>query len=172
MDPSARPSFDSVLHTSRGKLFPECFYTTFHDFISSINDISISTPFYNTSNTSGGGATPVQARPQTLDEKSSVTDDPQEGSNALPVDSDRRITRIWSEFDVVEPCFTDNAGMGMSTIKVDYTTQYTSFKPIQVHTLIPLETNAKGSPTATEHNSGGPLHVKLAEPNIIFTELC
>ncbi|KAL5523732.1 hypothetical protein ACEPAG_7905 [Sanghuangporus baumii] len=134
--PTMRPTFDSLLHTSRGTLFPECFYTTFHDFISSINDISASMPFFNTSNALGGGVTPSQARQQTLEEKSSIADDPQETSNALPMDSDRRIMRIWTEFDVVEPCLFENASLGASTIKVDYTTQYTSFKPIQ--SIIPV----------------------------------
>ena len=135
VDPAERPTFDSLLHTSRGSLFPECFYSTFHDFISSVNDISASMPFFGTSNTLGIGV-PSGSSPQnrngTLDEKLSITDDPQDGAAALPNDSDRRIMRIWAEFDVIEPCFLVSDDMESTTVKVDYATQYSTFKPIQV----------------------------------------
>ena len=55
--------------------------------------------------TSGGGMTPgqtSQARTSTLDEKPSIAEDSANAINALPMDSDRRIMRIWTEFDVSE----------------------------------------------------------------------
>ena len=124
LDPNARPTFESLLQSHRDKLFPECFYTPFYDFISSVNDISGSSPFFNTSNTHIS-STPTQARSKPPDE----TDD----NHSLPNDSDRRIARICAEFDMIEPCLSiDKADLESTITKIDYVTQYSLFKPIQV----------------------------------------
>ncbi|EGO26710.1 hypothetical protein SERLADRAFT_355396 [Serpula lacrymans var. lacrymans S7.9] len=39
LDPTTRPTFDTLLHTSRGSVFPECFYSFLHNYVSSINDL-------------------------------------------------------------------------------------------------------------------------------------
>ena len=33
LDPSERPTFDTLLHTSRGTVFPESFYSFLHNYI-------------------------------------------------------------------------------------------------------------------------------------------
>jgi len=45
-NPDDRPSFDHVLNTFRGTIFPEYFYTFFKDYVNSLSDItdSQSTP--------------------------------------------------------------------------------------------------------------------------------
>ncbi|KAH8119146.1 hypothetical protein DFH11DRAFT_1838620 [Phellopilus nigrolimitatus] len=143
IDPSNRPTFDTLLHTSRGSLFPECFYSTFHDFISSVNDISASAPFSHTSSTPGAGSIAgqnAQSGGNTLDDRNILGEGPQTEIAALPVDSDRRMTRVWAEFDVVEPYFSiDEEDMETTTVKVDYATNYSSFKPIQ--SIIPVVTH-------------------------------
>ncbi|KAI5119857.1 hypothetical protein M0805_000691 [Coniferiporia weirii] len=142
IDPSSRPTFDSLLHTSRGSLFPECFYTTFHDFISSVNDITASTPFSNTVQTSSSGpaAQNAQVKTSSIDDKLPIRESSGAELFPLPVDSDRRITRIWTEFDVVEPFFsTLSEDMEATAVKVDYAANYSSHKPIQ--SIIPVVTH-------------------------------
>ena len=40
LDPSDRPTFDILLHTSRGSVFPESFYSFLHNYVSSVNELS------------------------------------------------------------------------------------------------------------------------------------
>jgi phosphoinositide-3-kinase regulatory subunit 4 len=78
LDAARRPSFDAILQSSRGTIFPESFYSFLHNYISSVNEISAPSPF------------------------SRANDDNYRKSNLLPSDSDRRLERLWSEFDSVE----------------------------------------------------------------------
>lgn len=133
LDPLGRPTFDSLLHTSRGTLFPDCFYSTFHDFISSVNDISASSPFTNIVDTSSkiSGQTSLQMK---FDEdKTTVSEMDGADVTCLPADSDRRIMRTWTDFDILEPHFSqEQENMEATAIKVDYAASYSAFKPIQV----------------------------------------
>lgn len=131
LDPSSRPSFDTLLHTQRDIIFPECFYTPFYDLISSVNDISGPSLFFNTSNTQIG-STPTASRPK-AGPVEDASADATEDDISLPNDSDRRIDRICAEFDVIEPCLaTEKGGLENTITKVDYVSQYSLFKPIQV----------------------------------------
>ena len=40
LDPSSRPSFDRILSTFRGSIFPEYFYTFLKDYISSLSELA------------------------------------------------------------------------------------------------------------------------------------
>ena len=40
LDPSERPTFDTLLHTLRGTVFPESFYSFLHNHASSVNELS------------------------------------------------------------------------------------------------------------------------------------
>jgi phosphoinositide-3-kinase, regulatory subunit 4 len=86
LDPNARPSFDSVLQSSRGVLFPESFYSFLHNYISSINELRTPSPF-------AGRIEASRSEPSIRKDSS---------SKALPSDSDHRLERIWNEFDSVE----------------------------------------------------------------------
>ena len=39
LDPPARPTFDTLLHTSRGAVFPESFYSFLHNYVSTVNEV-------------------------------------------------------------------------------------------------------------------------------------
>ena len=137
LDPAERPSFDSLLHSSRGSIFPDCFYSPLYDFVLSVNDLPQPSPFIIPTNV--GNVTPTQSAitsgTGTIDEKASVAES-SSGTpvdvNALPTDSDRRIWRIWAEYDAIEPVITAEPNDMTSTIKIDYTVNYSSSKPLQV----------------------------------------
>ena len=40
LDPSERPAFNTLLHTSRGTVFPEFFYSFLHNYVFSVNELS------------------------------------------------------------------------------------------------------------------------------------
>lgn len=126
VDPSVRPSFDTLLHTSRGSVFPESFYSFFHNYVSSINELPSSSPFASYA----GPTTPASA---TVKSPQVVTPQPLPGvyvDEPLPNDSDRRMERIWSDFESVEPFLSiDTAEMD---VKVDYMPSMGSYKPFQV----------------------------------------
>ncbi len=86
LDPAARPTFDSVLQSSRGTLFPESFYSFLHNYISSINELRTPSPFAPRIDSSRSD--PSLRNPGT--------------SKTFPSDSDHRLERIWNEFDSVE----------------------------------------------------------------------
>lgn len=134
IDPGSRPTFDQLLHTTRGTLFPESFYSLIHDFVSSINDISSTPLFTNASNPSLPSAL-TSALSQTksvADDKASVSEAAPPEILPLPDDSDRRMTRLWAEFEMVEPTLKGTSVVGGSSVKIDYAPQYSSFKPLQV----------------------------------------
>ena len=137
LEPAERPLFDMILHTSRGTIFPESFYSPLYDFVSSVTDLSASSPF-TTSST--GTATPstlsMPSAAGTVDEKQLYANGTPEDASVLPTDSDRRIMRVWAEYDVIESVIssTDLA----ATIKIDFANNYSSSKPLQTLTPVVL----------------------------------
>ncbi|KAF7796314.1 hypothetical protein EIP86_007491, partial [Pleurotus ostreatoroseus] len=116
IDPAARPSFETLLHTARGTVFPESFYSFLHNYVASVNEPSSNAPFAfpssHFSSTSAlvtpVSATPAGAKPGTAAEAGTAF--PGTGAGAgdvanesLPSDSDHRMERIWGDFDSVEP---------------------------------------------------------------------
>jgi len=134
LEPADRPLFDTILHTSRGTIFPESFYSPLHDFVSSVTDLSVSSPF--TSMPSAGSATPTSSMPSAGDDKQPYTNGTPDDASILPTDSDRRIMRVWAEYDVIEPVIstTDLA----ATVKIDFANNYSSSKPLQTLTPVVL----------------------------------
>lgn len=135
LDPSLRPTFDALLHTYRGSLFPEFFYSPLHDLMLSVNDLSGSSPFLSAVGTSpvNGLVLPSsQRKPGAPDDRSSSSERHFADIPKLPTDSDRRIFRIWNEFDTVEPWVkVTQENFEAGSIKIDYLSTY-SFKPVQV----------------------------------------
>lgn len=84
LEPSQRPTFDTLLHTSRGSAFPECFYSFLHNYVSSINELSSAFIF-------------TKSSPPIAEGHSSAE------PTILPSDSDHRLEKIWTEYDSVEP---------------------------------------------------------------------
>ncbi|CDO75088.1 hypothetical protein BN946_scf185010.g13 [Trametes cinnabarina] len=142
MDPAMRPSFDTLLHTSRGTVFPECFYSFLHNYVYSVNEVNAPALF---SATPTPAATPTSAvasahRPTDRAGSSSTalngdaTDDP------LPGDSDHRMERIWADYESVEPYLVNEAvEETVMDVKVDYTPQIVSSRPF--HDVLPVELN-------------------------------
>ena len=91
LEPSDRPSFDALLHQSRGNVFPESFYSSLHDFILSVNDISASNPFAAGTQSTGDSTPTTASAPSkllTVDEKTAYADrassEQQDKSTPLP----------------------------------------------------------------------------------------
>ncbi|KDQ50203.1 hypothetical protein JAAARDRAFT_165024 [Jaapia argillacea MUCL 33604] len=152
LDPLTRPSFDTLLQTSRGTVFPECFYSFLHNYVSTLNE-----PVHSPS-TAGTHTAPTPTHPHLGHPHSGIapslphvtlTPSPSTlssapstaagkfstnpgvelgaggaGSGALPNDSDRKIERIWEDYEGViemlvspphEGTLEENAG----TVRVD-----------------------------------------------------
>jgi len=110
LDPSARPSFDTLLHTSRGTVFPESFYSFFHNYVSSINDSSSIPPSPPPTVSSPPTPHPVAPTISVSPTVKSTAAGQQLGPSvndatvdALPSDSDHRMQRIWGDYESVEP---------------------------------------------------------------------
>ncbi|KAH9474804.1 Phosphoinositide 3-kinase regulatory subunit 4 [Psilocybe cubensis] len=111
LDPSERPTFDTLLHTSRGTVFPESFYSFLHNYVSSINELSSDTLAVNNPPTSASSLSHSPIQPPlsaTMRTSSSgqlnSSGAGNEGKNdTLPSDSDHRIERIWEDYESIEP---------------------------------------------------------------------
>lgn len=144
IDPTQRPTFDALLHTARGTVFPETFYSFLHNYVASINELSSPSPFSFPNLSNPSAATPVTATPTTA--KPLVSNATQPGlsnpsddfSDPLPSDSDRRMERLWSDYESVEPYLlytTDSESMEDTVkepVKIEYATPNVAGKPFQV----------------------------------------
>ncbi|KAF9254440.1 hypothetical protein L218DRAFT_1082334 [Marasmius fiardii PR-910] len=136
LEPSDRPTFDSLLHTSRGKVFPECFFSFLHNYVSSVNELPTPSPFVGTGNstTPNTAAFPSSnARPTTIHNGSIP------GSNEiLPSESDNRLERIWADFESIEPYITsDMMEDSPMDVKVNYISSTSTSRPFQ--DVLPIE---------------------------------
>lgn len=117
IEPSSRPTFDSLLHTARGSVFPETFYSFLHNYVASVNELSSQSPFPFSTQVHQPGAAPppIPSTPTTSKASTAVstisggvtgTAGAEAGdifAEPLPSDSDRRMERIWSDYESVEP---------------------------------------------------------------------
>lgn len=137
LDPSARPTFDTLLHTSRGTVFVESFYSFLHNYVSSINDLP-SPPLLSSTSSA---PTPVLIGPSasmtstvrpvsTIGQHAAPTTDATK--DALPSDSDHRMERIWSDYESVEPYLApDSKDETVMDVKVTYATTFSLSKAFQ-----------------------------------------
>ncbi|KAF5339043.1 hypothetical protein D9758_014111 [Tetrapyrgos nigripes] len=153
LDPASRPTFESLLHTSRGTVFPESFFSFLHNYVSSINELSANSPFStnvppppptsaiptpgippSASGTGvGTGLRPSSSAAAGLNSNSHVATGAGAGagtgtspapSDLLPSDSDHRMERLWSDFDSVEPYLVEDTVE--DTVKMDVKIDYNS----------------------------------------------
>ena len=106
LDPSERPTFDTLLHTSRGTVFPESFYSFLHNYVSSVNELS-------------SDVLAVNSPPPTV----------------LPIhDSDHRLERIWADYESIELYITpEKVERSEMDVKVEYIPSVVSTsRPFQV----------------------------------------
>ncbi|KAG8960407.1 Serine/threonine-protein kinase [Tulasnella sp. 419] len=149
LDPARRPTIAKLLQTARGSTFPESFYTFFHRFIQSVNDIedpvtSPASPFAKLHSTSiTGTSTPTE-----VGNLPTTSSDPPR----LPSDSDTRIDRIWSEFLEIEACLSEENME--ATIKGLKTFHQPSTSSMSLQDVIPVELEIPGR---TSKLIGGPL---------------
>ncbi|KIY49828.1 hypothetical protein FISHEDRAFT_40447 [Fistulina hepatica ATCC 64428] len=134
LDPAARPSFDSLLHTSRDNIFPESFYTFFHTYVSSVNEMSASAAVSSPPAT--GTSTPTTIRPSASSPAIGVTDVDAAPKDTLPSDSDVRVERIWEDYTTVVPYLTSAAPMD-ATVDYAYTSglskSFQDVLPVEIH---------------------------------------
>ncbi|TFK80173.1 hypothetical protein K466DRAFT_667799 [Polyporus arcularius HHB13444] len=142
IDSSTRPTFDTLLHTSRGTVFPESFYSFLHNYVSSVNEVNSPSLFSTSATPSAGpstatisahkGAVPAGSSSSAL--TGDMPNDP------LPSDSDHRMERIWADYESVEPyLINETAEETVMDVKVDYTPQLVSTRPF--HDVLPVELN-------------------------------
>jgi phosphoinositide-3-kinase, regulatory subunit 4 len=137
LDHTARPTFDTVLHTSRGTVFPEGFYSFLHNYVHSVCELSEKSPFLTSSPPTMGTPTtapisqvskPAQRAPLSMSQEV-------QRDNNLPSDSDHRMERIWSDFESVETYLEQDAigGPPVESRAESLTAVPPSFIPLQVN---------------------------------------
>ena len=141
VDPSERPTFDSLLHMSRGNVFPESFYSFLYNYVSSLNELSAET----VATSSSQANTPIQPSVSTLSStstmrtthSSSIATMGNVGNDlkdeALPSDSDHRLERIWLDYESIEPYITpEQPSTPNMDVKIEFTPNVHASKPVQV----------------------------------------
>jgi len=115
LDHTARPTFETILHTSRGAVFPEFFYSFLHNYVHSVCELSEKSPFLTSPPPTIVGTpttTPITQVPKPAQRPAlSMSQELQEDNN-LPSDSDHRMERIWSDFESVETYLEQDANGG------------------------------------------------------------
>jgi phosphoinositide-3-kinase, regulatory subunit 4 len=143
LDPSDRPTFDTLLHTSRGTVFPESFYSFLHNYVSSVNELSSDVLAVNSPPPT---ALPTHIAPSmsgsTLRPSPSGGLNPNAGtgigtevkSDAFPSDSDHRLERIWADYESIELYITpEKVERSEMDVKVEYMPSVISTsRPFQV----------------------------------------
>lgn len=138
MDPSVRPTFDTLLHTSRGTVFPECFYSFLHNYVSTVNEINSPSLFSATAtpSTIPSSATVSAHKGTSANTTASMTLNGDMPNDPLPSDSDHRMERIWADYESVEPyLISDTMEETVMNVKVDYVPQLISSRPFHVNII-------------------------------------
>ncbi|RPD52474.1 ARM repeat-containing protein [Lentinus tigrinus ALCF2SS1-7] len=140
IDPSTRPTFDTLLHTSRGTVFPESFYSFLHNYVSSVNEVNSPSLFSASTTPSAGpsSATLSAHKGAGAAGSSSAALNGDMPNDPLPSDSDHRMERIWADYESVEPyLINETVEETVMDVKVDYTPQLISTRPF--HDVLPVE---------------------------------
>jgi phosphoinositide-3-kinase regulatory subunit 4 len=142
LDPSARPTFDALLHNVRGVVFPEVFYSFLHGYVWSINELPITPPFSTLPPTSVSPeiltpTTSAASAPASTTKAGTVTPlhavDSKVPEAAVPRDADNKMEKIWADYESIEPYLLEDTGESTVTdIRVDYAPAEIQGKPFQV----------------------------------------
>jgi len=133
VDPSKRPTFDTLLHTSRGSVFPESFYSFLYNYIASLNELSsealsasafhsqTGTPLQSAAAPGGVNATVRSTVSSTTGTTTTATiisggtvGSTEVTTDLLPSDSDHRVERIWADYESLEAYITPDASVSTS----------------------------------------------------------
>lgn len=138
LDPADQPTFDTLLHTSRGAVFPECFYSFLHNYVSSINELSNESLAINNPQIISHANQPSHP-PSVAGTVRPTTSSPLNTTNEvktdlLPSDSDHRLERIWADYESIEPYIAPESNASTDApVKVEYMHATSSAsKPFQV----------------------------------------
>ena len=137
VDPSVRPTFDTLLHTSRGTVFPECFYSFLHNYVSTVNEVNTASVFSPATPSPGipASVSAYKASNATPPANSALGSD--QPSEPFPSDSDHRMERIWADYESVEPYLVNELTEDtVMDVKVDFTPHIASSRPFHVRTLV------------------------------------
>ncbi|KAL1709450.1 hypothetical protein EV121DRAFT_252818 [Schizophyllum commune] len=181
LDPALRPTFDDALTQARGTVFPETFYTFLHQYVLSVNELPATSPFG--ASTPAIPSTPVP--PGMAPSTSSATVRPSSGGasrepesgttmDVLPSDSDRRIERLWTDWETIEaglslaPSTTEEDS---ADVKVQYGYSAAPIKslqdvlPVQLH-LPGYETRLTQGPAAALEDGPALIILALVSSNV------
>ena len=134
LEPESRPSFEAALQSSRNVVFPDSFYSFFHRYISSLNELSSPSPFSRTPPPSTTG----------IDGRSGNGD-----GSPIPSDCDRRVESIWTEFSSVMPFLVpedEGAPIRVPLLSLDQGNSNTLQNVFPVHIYIPQLRSALRKP--------------------------
>ena len=135
LDHAARPTFEAILHTSRGTVFPECFYSFLHNYVHSVCELPEKSPFptFPPPATGTPTTTPISQVPKPTQRAPLSMSQELQGDNNLPSDSDHRMERIWSDFESAEIYLEQEASGGsLLGSKVGSLTAAPTSIPLQV----------------------------------------
>ncbi|KAF5325055.1 hypothetical protein D9619_009624 [Psilocybe cf. subviscida] len=145
LDPTERPTFDTLLHTSRGTVFPECFYSFLHNYVSSINELSSTSVAVNNPPSTPGlhsipASVPTSARPNSSGPLNTISEGK---SETLPSDSDHRIERVWADYESIEPYIIPEATPAATTenMKVEFLPAIIHSASVPFQDILPVELN-------------------------------
>lgn len=134
LEPESRPSFEVALESSRNIVFPDSFYSFFHRYISSLNELSSPSPFSRITPTPSTG---IEGRSGNGD------------GSPIPSDCDRRIESIWTEFSSVMPSLVpeeEGAPTRVPLLSLDQGNSNTLQSVFPVHIYIPQLRSALRKP--------------------------
>jgi phosphoinositide-3-kinase, regulatory subunit 4 len=137
VDPASRPTFDTLLHQSRGIVFPDCFYSFLHNYVASVNELSNRALFNPPQNQQSSNTPTLNSAPVTTPNvKSGGIGTAEDPINVFPSDSDHRIERIWEEYASLEPYLladeiSKTPKLPMD-VKIDYLSSVPTSQPFQV----------------------------------------
>lgn len=129
VNPSNRPTFDTLLHTSRGTVFPESFYSFLYNYVASLNELSSETLSTSAFHSQTGTPLPSAGFPSagvggvgvnhTVRNTSAAlglagAEATANTADLLPSDSDHRVERIWADYESIEAYITPEASMSAS----------------------------------------------------------
>ena len=143
LDPSERPTFDTLLHTSRGTVFPESFYSFLHNYVSSVNELSsdvlaVNSPLPTVLPThiapSMSGSTLRPSLSGGLNPNAGTSIGTEVKSGSFPSDSDHRLERIWADYESIELYITpEKVETSEMDVKVEYMpSMISTSRPFQV----------------------------------------
>jgi len=145
LEPSSRPTFESLLHTSRGTVFPESFFSFLHNYVASINELSVTNspfpqPTSTTSPSTAGNTSETPTPTNTTRIPPSINPTSEHipsGNDALPSDSDHRIEKIWADYESLVPYLVGASEPEDVDIKTDSPSYMATAKPFQ--DVLPVE---------------------------------